>query len=529
MGSDQLVDEGVSRGAGDGPRGWVLADDSSAVTSRPSTGVSVRLDTDELPFQQPDRRAVAVESAGGDWRRSLVEAGKWPLLALGATAVLIAIFALFISRNGQSLGGNGDAPETDSAAEVDSAAATAGAADTDGESEVSSASESGSVDVDAQALAVSSQSAGGGQTPGGQTPGRSTGTLGSSSGSGFVPGQIIEPDDALTGPDGDWVSTTTTRPPSTTASTASSSTTVASSTTPSTEPTTTTAAEPEGPWARPVGPGGSDPQNPQAVSSSRVTLQAEGSDEQLRYRFTVYVWDDDRWRQVGRSRWRSDSWTVDVRRYDDRTVRWTVTGRTRSRQVTEESPPLHFYVGGGQDGGGDNGGGDDDDDDGEDAAPVERPAIAVANGDFEQGVGGVDTVRFYGNDSIAGWASSNGTFEIWASGFEGVTAASGSHFLELNGTAPTTITQQLDVTPGATLVWSFQHRSRTGEGETVAVQFGPAGAPAVQFTASGDRWQRRSGEYRVPPGVNRIQFAISAVTRGSVGNLIDDIRVQTVS
>ena len=321
----------------DRPRTSVLADDGSRGAGGSETAISISLESSEVPFQQPNLQTIPVEQAGGDWRAAVADVGKWPLVALGAAAVLVAVFALFISRNGQALSGDGESAESPSATE--SASAAVAADQTDG------------APAQVEPLTAGDESD--------DPSGRSTGTLGPAAGSGFFSGQVVEPDRSLTATDVDWTPTTvaTTAPPTTvTAATSeASSTTAADTTAPpttasTTESTSPTTAEPDGPWVRAVGPGTGDESNPTVVSG-RVTLEAQGSDEFMRYRFFVYVrTDEGEWRQVKRSRWRFDPrWTIKTDSYEGRTIRWTVVGVTGFRNQTDESAPLYLQVGGGRD------------------------------------------------------------------------------------------------------------------------------------------------------------------------------------
>lgn len=314
MGSDQLLH---------GPEGLDEFDDVGRldVATAELPRVSIHLETSEVPFQQSGYGMVPVEAAGRDWRVAVADTGKWPLVALGAAAVLVAVFAAFISRNGQQLSSDREAADT--AAAVESASASVGAEQLAGTPS--------QVELDAS--------------------GRSTGTLGPGEGGGFFSGQVVEPDRSLTDADIDWTPATvpTTAPPTTAANplTEATSTTEATTTLPPTSETTTpsTTAEPSGSWVRAIGPGSADEQNP-AVVSGKVTLEAEGSDESMRYRFFVYArTDDGEWRQVDRSGWRSDpEWKIKTKSFDGRTVRWTVVAVTRFRDETAESAPLYLVA-----------------------------------------------------------------------------------------------------------------------------------------------------------------------------------------
>lgn len=310
-------------------RASVLADHGRRSTGDPAGTISINLDNSDVPFQQPNPQTAPVEPPGNDWRAAVVDAGRWPIVALGVAAVLAAVFAAFISRNGQSP--SGDADSTAAPAAVESASGTAPPAD-------GIAAGAVRAEIDPDPLAATGK-------PGGSS-GRSTGGLGPAEGSGFFSGQIVEPDRSLTVSKVDWVPTTTTPPTTATTVTTSSSEVPSSS-----EPPSTTTVVPVEIKVRALGPGTADESSPAVVSGGRVTLEAEGSVDGLRYRFVLSVRDDDGdWRQVDRSGWRSrSSLTVRTREFRGRTVRWTVTATDRSGDRTAESTPLYFRVGGDDD------------------------------------------------------------------------------------------------------------------------------------------------------------------------------------
>lgn len=351
-GSEQLLDgrdgaHGDHGAVGDDhvypdPRPSVLADDAPVVDADAGIPVSVNLESGELPFQQPDPRTIPSGPDVGGWRAAVVDVGRWPLAGLALAAVLVAVFALFITRNGQSLTDDieSGAPQR---AEVESEPLAA-PAESDAGVGVGNDVDVG-VDVDAS--------------------GRSTGTLGPGEGSEFFSGQVVEPDRSLTGTDVDWTPTTVARrttvttattppstvPPSTTAPPETTQPPETSQSTTTTPPSTTTSSPtteaPEGNWVRAIGPGSGSEQNAVTVNGGRVTLEAEGSGEEfMLYRFVVSAkGDDGGWRQVNRSRWRTrPRWTINADRYEGQTLRWTVVGVTGFRDLTAESAPLYLRV-----------------------------------------------------------------------------------------------------------------------------------------------------------------------------------------
>jgi hypothetical protein len=109
-----------------------------------------------------------------------------------------------------------------------------------------------------------------------------------------------------------------------------------------------------------------------------------------------------------------------------------------------------------------------------------------------------------------------------------VNAASGSQFIELNSTSPSAIVQEIRVRPDSVVRWSLQHRSRSGDRERMRVTIGPVDdkGSRTDVSASGNRWIRHEGDYRVPDDVDTVRLVIQSRTGGSVGNLVDDVRVQ---
>ena len=472
-----------------------------------SNVVPVTLETSEIPFQNAGPQVVLTEpDTGRAWPDFVDRVARWPILVLAGAVVLAVLFASFISRN------SGNARSDDSAGfsteELQGAATL--------ERTESNGNETGTENDEA---ALGADPAVADDAP----AGRSTGSAGPVQEGAFFAGQVVEPDDVLTG-DSDWVIPTTVPP--TTAPTSSQPTT---ETTAPSSTTTTQPPAPAEPWVRALGPGSADGQNPTVVTPGRLTLTAEGAGERLRYRLYLYVWDGDGWELDNRSRWQSQpSWTVSTGRYADRTFRWTVSARDRSGDRTPETNPLHIFVDAGSgDGDGD---GDNDDDDDDDRDQDEQAAVQVVNGGFEQIDMGGQQIVTVSDRNVAGWSSSNGQFEVWASGFEGVSAPSGSRFLELNSTSASTMVQRVSVSPGSRVRWSLQHRSRSGGQERIRIEIGPPGRSGERYdrSASGGRWQYHEGEYRVPDGVTSIDFAIQSRTSGSVGNLIDDVRLDSV-
>jgi len=123
-------------------------------------------------------------------------------------------------------------------------------------------------------------------------------------------------------------------------------------------------------------------------------------------------------------------------------------------------------------------------------------------------------------NQVPGWNINTGTIEIW-NNFPGYPSQSGNHHLELNGTAASTIYQDVTTTPKANMIWSLWHRSRSGSNEKIRVIIN--GRKVKDITTSSRSWIKYSGKYKVPDNKNSIRFSIKAITSGTVGNLIDAV------
>ena len=143
--------------------------------------------------------------------------------------------------------------------------------------------------------------------------------------------------------------------------------------------------------------------------------------------------------------------------------------------------------------------------------------------------------EFFANAVVPGWDSSNGTVELWDSGFNGVASFAGAVHAEINSTAVGALYQNVCFTNGEPLRWSFAHRARTGASNPQTATFeiaSPSGAliqtVATQATTVAQGWRVNSNStgsvlYTGPTGVQRLQFR--AIDPGSVGNFVDDIRI----
>ncbi|MFF4331430.1 hypothetical protein ACFYZT_33690 [Streptomyces sp. NPDC001591] len=166
------------------------------------------------------------------------------------------------------------------------------------------------------------------------------------------------------------------------------------------------------------------------------------------------------------------------------------------------------------------------------AAPLR---VALANGSFEQpAVTDVeilpDASQTQAAKRVPGWltTASDHKIELWHSGFNGVPAADGVQFAELNANEVSTLYQDLPTTPGTKLYWRLYHRGRQGD-DTMALDIGAPGSAVEQrrFTDGNTAWGYYTGTYTVPAGQTLTRFAFRSISAAggnrSVGNFLDGI------
>ena len=88
---------------------------------------------------------------------------------------------------------------------------------------------------------------------------------------------------------------------------------------------------------------------------------------------------------------------------------------------------------------------------------------SIVNPSFEaNNPAGNPSYQFFANNVVPGWDSTNGTVELWDSGFLGVTSFAGVVHAEINSTSAGALYQNVCFTNGEPLRWSFAHRARSG-------------------------------------------------------------------
>jgi large repetitive protein len=161
---------------------------------------------------------------------------------------------------------------------------------------------------------------------------------------------------------------------------------------------------------------------------------------------------------------------------------------------------------------------------------------SIVNPSFEaNNPSGNPGFQFFANNVVPGWDSTNGTVELWDSGFNGVTSYAGAVHAEINSTAVGALYQNVCFTNGEPLRWSFAHRARSGAANPQTAVYEIANSSGVliqtlatQVTTLAQGWQVNSNNtglvtYTGPTGLQRLQFR--AIDPGSVGNFIDDIQI----
>ncbi|BCK66464.1 hypothetical protein Srufu_004170 [Streptomyces libani subsp. rufus] len=161
--------------------------------------------------------------------------------------------------------------------------------------------------------------------------------------------------------------------------------------------------------------------------------------------------------------------------------------------------------------------------------------VALVNGSFEEP--SVTNVEFLPDASqtqaprrVPGWLTTapDHLIELWHSGFNGLQAADGAQFAELNANYVSTLYQDLPTTPGTTLYWRLYHRGRLGR-DTMALDIGAPGAVVEQqrFTDGNSAWGYYTGTYTVPTSRTTTRFAFRSIAAAGgdqgVGNFLDGV------
>ncbi|MGW4410725.1 Ig-like domain-containing protein [Nonomuraea sp. NPDC004702] len=171
-----------------------------------------------------------------------------------------------------------------------------------------------------------------------------------------------------------------------------------------------------------------------------------------------------------------------------------------------------------------------------------REPINLVNGSFEAPpVAGFQILPDASTNPAVGWhaTASDRKLEFWHSGFQGVPAADGQQFAELNANEASTLYQDVPTVPGTVMTWSLYHRGRAGT-DVMHVLIGapgattpqnPDGASSPDISDGNTAWGRYTGTYVVPAGQTVTRFAFESVSaaggRPTFGNFLDGVVFQT--
>jgi hypothetical protein len=157
-------------------------------------------------------------------------------------------------------------------------------------------------------------------------------------------------------------------------------------------------------------------------------------------------------------------------------------------------------------------------------------ANLIENGSFEQALildqsnGGWG---YFLPSDVDGWDSDTNKIEIWDSGFNGVIAADGQRFAELNAHPETsgnafTLFQEIDTIVNQIYHLTFAYRARVGN-ETFNVA---AGNLALNIDNSNtDDWSVFSGMFMALSETTKLQFTSVNPTTNTLGNFIDNVSI----
>ncbi|WP_310006862.1 hypothetical protein, partial [Flavobacterium granuli] len=182
----------------------------------------------------------------------------------------------------------------------------------------------------------------------------------------------------------------------------------------------------------------------------------------------------------------------------------------------------------------------DDDNDGIlDSVECSDCAIKFINGGFESPDNNISNPPnwYLVNDSTSpatlGWktTATDHQIEFWDSGFNGVSAAEGGQFVELNANQVSTLYQTFCLNGfSGTVNWSVKHRGRSGTDEATVNIGTDLTSATIQATMSDGTtsWGSYSGTYTITPGQTTLVIAfksVSSVGGVSFGNFLDDVKV----
>ncbi|WP_412535844.1 DUF642 domain-containing protein [Marinobacter sp. MIT932201] len=127
---------------------------------------------------------------------------------------------------------------------------------------------------------------------------------------------------------------------------------------------------------------------------------------------------------------------------------------------------------------------------------------------------------------VPGWGSEDNNIEIWNSGFNGVTAADGQQFAELNAHPETgnafTLFQDVVTTIGESYNLSFAYRARNGQ-ESFNVSV--ANLDEQVLNTNTGEWTIYSGMFTAQEELTRLMFTSVDPETETLGNFIDNVSI----
>jgi hypothetical protein len=160
------------------------------------------------------------------------------------------------------------------------------------------------------------------------------------------------------------------------------------------------------------------------------------------------------------------------------------------------------------------------------AASFTSQASLIINGDFEMNTIKTGSWAWLSSTNVTGWDGSN--IEIW-NAFNGVNAASGNNFIELNAHGANvgawSIFQAFATDIGQQYELSFYYRARKNDKEALSVSLADVSWWLDDHTTKG--WRFFSNKFLATDTTTTLVF--SSGNAGSMGNFIDAVQVVGVS
>lgn len=160
-------------------------------------------------------------------------------------------------------------------------------------------------------------------------------------------------------------------------------------------------------------------------------------------------------------------------------------------------------------------------------------ANLIVNGSFEDNTFADNTWRLFNEDDVLGWQSPN-RIELWRSPFLGVRPDDGQNLLELNSTTNATLYQNFTTLAGQWYHLTFAYRARASVNEVFMVDLIDNTTNSGILNANFDdhivgQWSQASLRFQAASNETQLLFTATRGTRRSVGNLLDDVNIQTQS